>query len=128
MRHSLYAVPRGKCARIDCEEAIRKGDLITWQGKGTQKHLSCWPRGVQAIVSEVLSRRQKPLMKAEEWEADTAIIEEVFCNDCLWGGAVTELISARDKYGPYDGCPQCKSDNLQGIRPNITKHSREGSN
>ena len=121
VRHSLYAVPRGKCARIDCEEAIRKGDLITWQGKGTQKHLSCWPRGVQAIVSEVLSRRQKPLMKAEEWEADTAIIEEVFCNDCLWGGAVTELISARDKYGPYDGCPQCKSDNLQGIGPYSTK-------
>ena len=83
--------------------------------------MSCWPRGVQAIVSEVLSRRQKPLMKAEEWEADTAIIEEVFCNDCLWGGAVTELISARDKYGPYDGCPQCKSDNLQGIGPYSTK-------
>ena len=123
VRHSLYPVPRGKCARIDCEKSIRKGDLITWQGKGTQRHLSCWPRGVQAIVSEVLSRRHKPLMKAEEFWAETALIDEVFCNDCLWGGEVTELISARDKYGPYDGCPQCKSDNLQGTGPHSTKYA-----
>ena len=40
------------------------------------------------------------------------VSEEVMCNDCLWGGAHSELIPYRDMYGDYEGCPKCKSDHL----------------
>ena len=68
---------------------------------------------VKTVTKEEAEKRKKETADLMAWamQQDFAV-EEVSCNDCLWGGAHSELGAYRDKYGNYMGCPQCKSDHL----------------
>lgn len=73
VRTSLYrSSPKTRCTRMDCPQngIIQKGQLITWQGQGTQRHLTCWPKPMQVIVDEILARRETPIQSAEEFNSE----------------------------------------------------------
>jgi len=86
-----------RCTRMDCPQngVIERGQLITWQGQGTQKHLTCWPEPMQVIVEEILARRELPIQNAEEFNSEN-ITESQFRDYAKQNPSVANSVDSDD--------------------------------
>lgn len=92
---------RSECKSPTCVfqgRRLKQGQMMTWQGPGTQKHIECWPLKVQDFISEALKERGTAILTAEEnSEPSSQISEQEFRDYAIEHPDVANIVDTDDK-------------------------------